>query len=741
MNPKVSVIIPIYNVEPYLRECLDSVVNQTLKEIEVICVDDGSPDQSAEIALEYVAQYDNFKLIRKENGGLSSARNAGLNVALGEYIYFLDSDDYIIPETLEELYKKANAYELDVVFFDALPLFEDDEDQNKYISYTTYYTRKKSYPGVYTGQDIFVQMQSNGDFRESVCLQFFRRDLLEKNHLRFLDGLTHEDLLFTFQCVMLAKKTSAVNTKYYYRRVHENTIMTRPKAMHNVEGYIVSYAEALLFLRDITVQENAAPIIHTYLYNAFYRNAFNLWNRLDADEKKKPLAHGGMIAEHLLYMGKKTLEMEKHRNRLRRENEDLAKQLSNFKNCLPYRIAWRCNWFAQKVKGFFHCVFEHGIRFAVHKGFQKVTHTSARFMSKHTTGPVKEFFACALKKGYQFAMRSYAVKLYQKTGGRAPLVSFILPVYNVEEYLPQCLDSLIQQTMPHVEIICVDDGSTDRSLDILKEYAAKDHRIQVLTQKNQYAGVARNLGLSKAIGEYVVFLDSDDFFEKDLARETYYTAKVNHADAVIFGGKKFNNSTKQYINCSLYCPEKHVPQKQPFSVKDCPNYLFQITTPAPWTKMFRRKFVIDSGLQFQSLQNSNDVFFAYSALAMAERIVTLNQPLVYYRVGMGTNLQATKEKNPLCFFEAYKALHDKLADMGLLEEVRQSYVNAAVGSCGYNLETIQDPDASLQIINKLRNGGIEELELLGHDSSYYYNQIRYQQIMQILDSPTPCLEK
>ena len=96
-----------------------------------------------------------------------------------------------------------------------------------------------------------------------------------------------------------------------------------------------------------------------------------------------------------------------------------------------------------------------------------------------------------------------------------PKVSVIIPVYNVEDYLRQCLDSVINQTLKDIEIICVDDGSTDKSLEILHEYEKKDSRITVLTQKNQYAGVARNVGMSVATGKYFVFLDSDDFFEPE----------------------------------------------------------------------------------------------------------------------------------------------------------------------------------------------------------------------------------
>ena len=376
---------------------------------------------------------------------------------------------------------------------------------------------------------------------------------------------------------------------------------------------------------------------------------------------------------------------------------------------------------------------EKGFGYVIRRKIRKILKKTAGFMSRHTSGRAKTFFASAQKRGYRFALRTIYVKLYQKTGGRKPLVSFVLPVYNVEKYLPQCLDSLLVQTMPHIEIICVDDGSTDCSLKILKEYAEKDRRIKVFSQKNQFTGAARNLGLRKASGEYVTFLDSDDFFAKELAQAAYHAAKVNKADAVIFGGKKFENSTKQYRDAPHFCRTKIAPKIQPFSWRDCPGRFFQITTPAPWTKMFRRKFILDTKLQFQTLRNTNDRFFVYSALAMASRIVIVDHPLVYYRVGMSTNLQATKKKDPLCFYEAYKALHDKLAELGILDELRQSYVNVTLGGCVYNLDTVQDVDAKQQICNKLRNGGFEELELLGYDSKYYYDQDRYRQMMEIMD--------
>ena len=150
--------------------------------------------------------------------------------------------------------------------------------------------------------------------------------------------------------------------------------------------------------------------------------------------------------------------------------------------------------------------------------------------------------------------------------------------------------------------------------------------------------------------------------------------------------------------------------------------------------MFRREFVVDAGLQFQTLHNTNDMFFIYSALAMSSRIAVVNRPLVYYRVGMTTNLQATKKRAPLCFYEAYKAVHDKLAELEILDGLRRSFVNRALNSCGHNLDVAQDEETRQQICDKLLNGGFEELEMLGYEPDYYYNKQRYQQIMELVSA-------
>lgn len=124
-------------------------------------------------------------------------------------------------------------------------------------------------------------------------------------------------------------------------------------------------------------------------------------------------------------------------------------------------------------------------------------------------------------------------------------ISVIIPVYNVEKYLEECLESIVHQSLKEIEIICVDDGSTDGSVDILKRYACEDKRFILRRQKNQGGGAARNLGLACASGEYVVFLDSDDFFEPEMFRRIYDRAMETAADIVLYGGQKYDTEEKK----------------------------------------------------------------------------------------------------------------------------------------------------------------------------------------------------
>lgn len=263
---KISVIIPVYNTEKYLRECLESVIAQTLKEIEIICVNDGSSDNSLQILEQYAKMDERILVLSKENGGVSSARNCGMEKATGKYLMFLDSDDwYTETESLQVLYEYAEKEQLDELFFGTKVFFENEEVKKNNLFFEKYYTRKEIYNGVIEkGQDLFVDFQKNRNFKPNVCLQIFKREFLEKNNLRFQEKILHEDEVFSLQCITLADRASYLDLSYYGRRVRENSIMTNQKKDKSIYSHYRVIKELIGFVENCDIYDDE-------YYEQFYR--------------------------------------------------------------------------------------------------------------------------------------------------------------------------------------------------------------------------------------------------------------------------------------------------------------------------------------------------------------------------------------------------------------------------------------------------------------------------------------
>ncbi|MCD7801515.1 MAG: glycosyltransferase [Clostridiales bacterium] len=304
------------------------------------------------------------------------------------------------------------------------------------------------------------------------------------------------------------------------------------------------------------------------------------------------------------------------------------------------------------------------------------------------------------------------IKEIKVSENSSPKVSVIIPVCNVERYLGECLDSLLAQTFSDFEIICVDDGSTDSSRSILWEYAARDARIRVLEQNNLTAGVARNRGLSVAQGEYVIFLDGDDFFAPELLESTYQAAVDNQADVVLFDGKRYDSAKEQILENTHFLRRDLVPIASVFSRRDIPDNIYRIINPAPWTKLFSRAFLISTGLQFQALPNANDFYFILAALALADRICAVKEDLVYYRINAKTSTQSGKHRDPLCFLKAITALYDLLNDRGVYEEIKNAFTHIALSTTLYNLRTVQTDQARWNILDALGQENVLRMGLL-----------------------------
>lgn len=234
---KVSIIIPVYNVEKYLDECLKSAINQTLDNIDIIAINDGSTDNSLKILLDYEKKFNNIKVISQSNKGLSEARNKGLEIAKGDYVYFLDSDDYIDLNCIKDCYDYCEKYNLDIINFDAKS-FKDDP--NSQVELEEEYDRKKLLNSdVYSGEDFYNYLMENDSYRQPVWLNMYKREFLEKNKLYFYPGLIHEDELFTKLSYLKCSKIMYIPKQFFNRRVRSNSIMTTKINRSKVESLII----------------------------------------------------------------------------------------------------------------------------------------------------------------------------------------------------------------------------------------------------------------------------------------------------------------------------------------------------------------------------------------------------------------------------------------------------------------------------------------------------------------------
>ena len=182
-----------------------------------------------------------------------------------------------------------------------------------------------------------------------------------------------------------------------------------------------------------------------------------------------------------------------------------------------------------------------------------------------------------------------------------PKVSIIIPIYNNEKYLMESIDSVLNQTFQDFEIISINDGSTDNSLKILEEYAKKDSRIKIVTQENKGAGSARNEGLKLAKGEYLAFLDGDDFYNLDFLEKMLKKSIDTNSDIVICRANRFDTETGETSKINYSLKTNFLPEKDVFSYKDIPDKIFNIAQNWNWNKVFKRDFIEKNNIKFQEI--------------------------------------------------------------------------------------------------------------------------------------------
>lgn len=264
MKRMYSIIVPVYNVERYINECLDSLMNQTYKNIEIIVINDGSSDSSLSLIEEYSRIDDRIRVIDQKNMGLGYTRNVGIDNAKGDFILFIDSDDYISLNTCEEIEKILSSNdEIDIIVLGRYRFADGVYMQDHVSKEQTYFE---------TGESYLLHCVQNECFTASSCNKVFRRSFLKKNKLRFDSGILYEDLLFVFKALICSSSLVVMDFPYYYYRWNRkdsiiNTINEKDKdvlyTVNMMECFLIQKNKYYL-MEDILYKE----LIFTWVGNA-----------------------------------------------------------------------------------------------------------------------------------------------------------------------------------------------------------------------------------------------------------------------------------------------------------------------------------------------------------------------------------------------------------------------------------------------------------------------------------------
>lgn len=614
MAPKVSVIIPVYNNEVYLRECLDSAVNQTLKDIEIICVNDGSTDGSLEIMREYEAKDPRVHVIDKPNGGYGHTMNCGLNAATGEYVAFLESDDTIDTSAYQKLVEVADSQNLDIIKGDYFLL--EGMGANRTLKPVDVIKIKERYNTIFRPLDepwsFYVPMMN--------VLGLFRRSMLEENKIRHNEtpGAAHQDMGFWFQTLCSANSMMFINEPFYeYRQDNMNASMKSDKTTFST---LDEYAFMRSFLDSHpSLKEEALPI---FFHRKFGSSMFS-YGRAELSLRLPFLRQLAKEFEHDIKNGSFNFERfsEKETNQLK---EIITDPDSYYIESLGVADINKIQRLTEEIA---------------------TTRLQLQHLKANQSNP-------------RLSPEAYKTENHDN---ELIDLSVIIPVFNAADYLEECIQSILDQNIPNCEIICIDDGSTDNSPELLAKLAQIHPQIKAISQENRGQGAARNIGVGLAQGRYIQFVDSDDKLAKDSIAHILQRALDTNLDAIFFDGTTFYDSeelAEQFKSFkSTYMRnqshEECVTGIELFKqLKKEKSYRV-----SPCLALFSHEFLSNNDIHFPEGVIYEDNAFMLEVVCLAKRVEHLNEPLYLRRIREGSTMTTRKSaKNARSYFEVYLAM-------------------------------------------------------------------------------------
>lgn len=517
-NELISIIVPIYNTEKYLHECLDSILNQSYTNFEVLLINDGSTDSSGTICQEYVERDSRFRYFEKDNGGVASARNLGLERSEGTYITFIDSDDWVEFNYLEVLYTALKENDTDVAI----------STYKRFAQDGVFYLRSYS--------------KENDEF-----LNIGKRN--RNSFLEILPKLGELDHSFY-----------SISSKLIKREIIGNLLFDEQ----------VSYAEDLNFFFRLYLGVESVVYVrdYTYIYRTHDASTSQNFNELKALHELEIFKR---MFQQIEKMGITTFQY-----------------FRRLKNLVASRIA----------------------------GFP-------------TSKAIREY-------------ESFVSEVRERVTYPQPLISLVVPIYNVENYLWSCLDSIAKQTYSNIEILLVNDGSPDGSATICQEFVAKDSRFHYIEKENGGLSDARNAGIAESKGEFLSFVDSDDWIEPTYVEDLYRAALFNDAEVVVSNYQEFHQERNVYLIHLFedyyethYSGEEVIQQLPLLERKD-----FSFTTS--WGILFARR-LFDT-ISFPKGKTIEDTRTNYRLFAESSRLTYIHKVLYNYRVGVDSISSRITEK-------------------------------------------------------------------------------------------------
>ena len=594
----ISVIIPTYNREKYIGECLDSLLEQSFQDFEVIVIDDCSIDNTVRVVESYSDKFGErlrIAKMEKNSGHPGEPRNKGISIARGEYIYCLDSDDTVTKTALEEMYTLGKEYDADVVYCEKYYMSEGIGQEFKNNIHLAK-SRMQQPPFVdkptLETDDLGERVETllAGNYWMTVWLKLVKRELLTENNIQFPPLIGTEDDIWSTKVFLCSKRFLRVPNVCFIRRIHTEGISF---SKYTTPEHLQRWLDVII--RSLKDLDNFMAGIE------FFRE--NPQQRYKVLERSTNASLGNAFSE---YIDESAVDL--HNIFQERFGSYLGND-SVLISCLCAHVATQKRNIRNEQGS------EQQFKQRVAEQESTIKHLRAKLDSM--------LFLPAL-------------------GSDTPAISVIIPMYNMERYIGECLDSLLIQTFQDFEVIVVDDCSTDNSFFAVKNYSTRfNGRLKVTkTEENSGGGgVPRNVGLSLARGEYILFVDSDDFILGNTLEILYKAAKEYNADVVYTSAyyllHRLNEIRVMRDGKGAQLLKEHLEDEPVLTVNEPHKLLRQLVFERAFNfavmHFVRRDLLLQNKITFTKIFNGEDHLWVIQVCCHAERFLRVSTPFYFYR--------------------------------------------------------------------------------------------------------------